>query len=114
MSADDPQKTTLTGKVEKKDMGGTSKSAHSSFVLQTKRGDVKLRREGGNPFYDDFFEKYEGKDIAVKALIWASIFLFLILKQPGNLHSSSLYSSNKIICLHVIILLMFFGELLFA
>ena len=82
MSADDPQKTTLTGKVEKKDMGGTSKSAHTSFVLQTKDGDIKLRREGGNPFYDDFFEKYEGKNIVVEGFDMGSIFLFLILKQP--------------------------------
>ncbi len=75
MSADDPQKKTLTGKIEKKDMGGTSKSAHTSFVLQTKDGDVKLRREGGNPFYDDFFEKYEGKDIAVEGFDMGQYFL---------------------------------------
>ena len=80
MSADDPQKTTLTGKVGKKDMGGTSKSAHTSFVLQTKDGDVKLRREGGNPFYDDFFEKYEGKNIAVEGFDMGQYFLVSDIK----------------------------------
>ena len=80
MSADDPQKTTLTGKVKKKDMGGTSKSAHTSFVLQTKDGGVKLRREGGNPFYDDFFEKYEGKDIAVEGFDMGQYFLVSNIK----------------------------------
>jgi hypothetical protein len=83
MSADDPQKTTLTGKVGKKDMGGTSKSAHTSFVLQTKDGDVKLRREGGNPFYDDFFEKYEGRNIAVEGFDMGQYFLVSDIKTTG-------------------------------
>ena len=83
MSADDPQKTTLTGKVGKKDMGGTSKSAHTGFVLQTKDGDVKLRREGGNPFYDDFFEKYEGRNIAVEGFDMGQYFLVSDIKTTG-------------------------------
>ena len=83
MSADDPQKTTLTGKVGKKDMGGTSKSAHAGFVLQTKDGAVKLRREGGNPFYDDFFQKYEGKDIAVEGFDMGQYFLVSDIKTTG-------------------------------
>ena len=83
MSADDPQKTTLTGKVGKKDMGGTSKSAHTSFVLQTKDGEVKLRREGGNPFYDDFFEKYEGKNIAVEGFDMGQYFLVSDIKPTA-------------------------------
>jgi len=83
MSADDPQITTLTGKVGKKELGGTSKSAHTSFVLQTKDGDIKLRREGGNPFYDDFFEKYEGKNIAVKGFDMGSYFLVSGIKTTG-------------------------------
>ena len=83
MSADDPQKTTLTGKVGKKEMGGTSKSAHTSFVLQTKDGDIKLRREGGNPFYDDFFEKYEGRNIAVEGFDMGQYFLVSDIKTAG-------------------------------
>ncbi len=83
MSADDSQKKTLTGKVEKKDIGGTSKSAHTSFVLQTKDGDVKLRREGGNPFYDDFFEKYEGQNIAVEGFDMGQYFLVSDIKTTG-------------------------------
>jgi hypothetical protein len=81
MSADDPKKTTLTGKVGKKEMGGTSKSAHTSFVLQTKDGDIKLRREGGNPFYDDFFEKYEGKKITVEGYDMEQYFLVTEIKS---------------------------------
>jgi hypothetical protein len=83
MSADDPQKTTLTGRVEKKEMGGTSKSAHTSFVLQTNDGDIKLRREGGNPFYDDFFEKYEGKNIVVEGFDMGPYFLVADIKTTS-------------------------------
>ena len=83
MSVDDPQKTTLTGKVEKKQMGGTSKSSHTSFVLQTKDRDIKLRREGGNPFYDDFFEKYEGRNIAVEGFDMGQYFLVSDIKTTG-------------------------------
>lgn len=79
MSAD--EKTTLTGKVEKKDVGGTSKSAHTGFVLQTKDGDIKLRREGGNPFYDDFFEKYESKNITVEGYDMEQYFLVTGIKS---------------------------------
>jgi hypothetical protein len=83
MSADDLQKTTLTGKVEKKQMGGASKSSHTSFVLQTKGRDIKLRREGGNPFYDDFFEKYEGRNIAVEGFDMGQYFLVSDIKTAG-------------------------------
>ena len=80
MSADDPQKTIVTGKLEKKVLGGTSKSAHTGFVLQTKDGDIKLRREGGNPFYDDFFEKYEGRNITVEGFDMGQYFLVSDIK----------------------------------
>jgi hypothetical protein len=75
MCADELNKTTLTGKVEKKNLGGTSKSAHLGFVLQTEQGAIKLRREGGNPFYDDFFEKYEDQKITVEGFDMEQYFL---------------------------------------
>ena len=81
MSVDDPQKTTLTGKVERRQVGGTSKSAHTGFVLQTREGDIKLRREGGNPFYDDFFEKYESKKITVEGYNMEQYFLVTEIKS---------------------------------
>lgn len=75
MCADELNKTTLTGKIEKKNLGGTSKSAHLGFVLQTEQGAIKLRREGGNPFYDDFFEKYENQEISVEGYDMEQYFL---------------------------------------
>jgi hypothetical protein len=75
MSADDLNKITLTGKIEKKNLGGTSKSAHLGFVLQTEQGAIKLRRDGGNPFYDDFFEKYENREMLVEGYDMEGYFL---------------------------------------
>lgn len=75
MSADELNKTSLTGTVQKKRLGGTSKTAHEGFVLQTKSGTVKLRREGGNPFYDEFFEKYEDKKVTVEGYDMDQYFL---------------------------------------
>ena len=75
MSADEPNKISLTGRVEKKNLGGASKSAHAGFVLQTKNRAVKLRRDGANPFYDDFFEKYENENITVEGYDMDQYFL---------------------------------------
>jgi len=66
--------------LKKKDLGGTSKSAHVGFVLQTKSGDIKIRREGGNPFYDDFFEKYENQNITVEGYDMEQYFLVTDIK----------------------------------
>jgi len=75
MCADELNKIVMSGKVEKMNLGGTSKSSHMGFVLQTKKGPVKLRREGGNPFYDEFFEKYENQDITVEGYDMEQYFL---------------------------------------
>jgi hypothetical protein len=80
MSGDDNKKTCLTGIVAKAKMGGASKSAHTGFVLQTKNGAVKLRREGGNPFYDDFFEQYENKEINAEGFDMEQYFLATSVK----------------------------------
>ena len=81
MSADELNKIILTGKVEKKNLGGASKSAHLGFVLQTPQGPIKLRREGGNPFYDDFFEKYEDRELCVEGYDMDQYFLVTNIKS---------------------------------
>jgi len=81
MCADELDKIILTGKIEKKALGGTSKSAHLGFVLQTPKGPVKLRREGGNPFYDDFFEQYENQNIQVEGYDMDQYFLVTNIKS---------------------------------
>jgi hypothetical protein len=52
-------KETISGIIIKKKIGGTSKSAHTAFVLKTASEELKLRRVGGNPFYDKYFEDYK-------------------------------------------------------
>jgi hypothetical protein len=74
------KKTTLTGVVVKARLGGTSKSAHVSFVLKTKDARVKLRREGGSPFYDDYFEPYENTNVQVEGFDMDSYFLVTAVK----------------------------------
>ncbi|HET9826237.1 MAG TPA: hypothetical protein VFP87_12945 [Chitinophagaceae bacterium] len=81
MCADELNKIVITGTVEKKSLGGTSKSSHVGFVLQTNAGSVKLRREGGNPFYDDFFEKYENQQIQVEGYDMDQYFLVTNIKH---------------------------------
>ena len=81
MCADDLNKVSITGRVKKQHLCGTSKSAHTGFVLQTKDRVVKLRREGGNPFYDDFFEKYEGKSVTVEGYDMEQYFLVTDIKS---------------------------------
>jgi hypothetical protein len=58
-------KETISGIIIKKKIGGTSKSAHTAFVLKTASEELKLRRVGGNPFYDKYFEDYENKSVQV-------------------------------------------------
>ena len=80
MCADELNKIIITGMVEKKSLGGRSKMAHEGFVLQTENRVVKLRRDGGNPFYDDFFERYEGKIIKVEGYDMEQYFLVTDVK----------------------------------
>ena len=80
MSGDDIIKSSLDGVVIKEKLGGASKSAHTGFVLKTKKGQIKLRREGGNPFYDEFFEKYENKPVNVEGYNMDQYFLVTKIK----------------------------------
>lgn len=65
---------TISGTIIKKKLGGTSKSAHTGFVLKTASEELKLRRVGGNPFYDKYFENYENKNVEVTGVKTDNIF----------------------------------------
>ena len=80
MCADELNKIVITGTVEKKNLGGLSKSSHVGFVLQTATGPIKLRREGGNPYYDEFFERYEHQKIQVEGYDMDQYFLVTDMK----------------------------------
>jgi hypothetical protein len=77
MYADSDTQKTLTGKVMKTLLGGTSKSAHQGFVLENEDTKIKLRRENGNPFYDDFFQPYEGHTVKVEGYDMEQYFLVM-------------------------------------
>jgi len=83
MSGDDQIKTSLSGTVVKTQLGGSSKSAHTGFVLKTKKGKIKLRRDGGSPFYDDYFEKYEDQLVSVEGYDMDSYFLVLKIERAS-------------------------------
>lgn len=62
MKADD---ITLTGKVIRKTFSAGSKSEHEAVYLDTGDNSYKLKRAGGNPFFDAELEKLVGKEITV-------------------------------------------------
>ena len=51
------------GKIVKKLFGKGSKSEHVAVLLVTDKGEYRLRRKGGNPFFDPELEKLVGKMI---------------------------------------------------
>jgi hypothetical protein len=56
----------LRGKVVKKLLYAGTKSEHEGLVLVTAEGEFKLRRKGGNPFWDETLADLEGKQIEVE------------------------------------------------
>ncbi len=56
----------FTGNVVKKRWGKGSKSDHMAVVLESGESFHRLRRVGGNPFFDEELEKLVGKKIEVK------------------------------------------------
>lgn len=51
------------GTVIKKLFGKGSKSEHEAVFLETEHNEYVLRRQGGNPFYDEEMQKLVGKTI---------------------------------------------------
>ena len=61
------------GVVIKKRFGERSKSEHDAVMLETDKGTrYRLRREGGNPFFDEALEKLVGKKIRCRGLLHGS------------------------------------------
>jgi hypothetical protein len=81
MYEDEVKKTKLTGIVTKANMGGISKSAHVGFILQQKSRNIKLRRDGANPLYDDYFEQFENKAVSLTGFDMQDYFLVITIKE---------------------------------
>jgi len=77
---DEGTKKMLTGKVVKTSLEDATDNGHQGFNLQQSRFIIALRRQGGNPFYDDFFEKYEGREVQVEGYNMEQYFLVSDIK----------------------------------
>ena len=59
----------LSGRVTKKLLYSGTKSEHEGFVLLTSEGEFKIRRQGGNPFWDETIASLEGKEIEGEGIL---------------------------------------------
>lgn len=60
---------TFRGTVAKRLLSAGSKSEHEGLVLVTDAGELPLRRQGGNPFWDETLAPLEGKRIECEGLL---------------------------------------------
>ena len=59
----------IRGHVIKKKLYAGTKSEHEGLVLVAPDGEYKLRRQGGNPFWDEALAPLEGKEIECEGLL---------------------------------------------
>ena len=86
MSADKKPKKrsadiTLSGKVIEKLFGKGTKSEHEACYLKTDHEEYKLRRIGGNPFFDPVLQVYLGKNVICRGIIDKKTFLAREIKE---------------------------------
>ena len=65
----------IRGRVEKKLMYKGTKSEHEGLVLVSAHGRFKLRRQGGNPFWDEKIAELEGKEIEGEGILRGKQFI---------------------------------------
>ena len=70
----------LRGHVTKKILNRGTKSEHEGLVLLSPEGEFKLRRQGGNPFWDETLASLEGKDIEGEGIVRKQQFILSRLK----------------------------------
>jgi len=65
----------LRGRVTKKLLYAGTKSEHEGMALTTLQGEFKLRRKGGNPFWDETLSDLEGKEIEGEGILRGNQFI---------------------------------------
>jgi len=65
----------LRGRVIKKVLYKGTKSEHEGLVLLASEGEFKLRRQGGNPFWDVALASLEGKEIKGEGIVRKNQFI---------------------------------------
>jgi len=73
----------LKGKVVEGTFSKGSKSEHNAVYLDTGENKYRLKRIGGNPFFDDTLHKLIGKTIEVEGNL--TDYFFEITKEPRDL-----------------------------
>ncbi len=77
----------LKGKVVTEVFGEGSKSEHQAVYLDTGDKKYRLKRKGGNPFYDEALYNLVGKTIAAEGNLTAHF--FEITQNPDELKPKS-------------------------
>ncbi|HLN74489.1 MAG TPA: hypothetical protein VK205_14450 [Prolixibacteraceae bacterium] len=72
--------TKLTGKVVVQKFAEGSKSEHDAVFLDTGKQKYRLRKKGGNPFYDESLHALVGKTIELEGNITPDF--FVITDEP--------------------------------
>ena len=75
---------TIRGKVERRRVGGGSKSEHDAVVLTTKDGVYTLRRRGGHAFEDPVLDSLVGKELEFEGLLQDNVLHVTSWREPGG------------------------------
>jgi len=76
--------SSFRGRVVRKLLGAGTKSEHEALVLVTDAGEYRLRRLGGNPFWDEALAPLEGKRVECTGTVRDGVLLlerFAIVKS---------------------------------
>jgi hypothetical protein len=78
------KEVTLKGKVIEGSFAKGSKSEHNAVFLDTGEKQYRLKRRGGNPFFDETLHNLKGKTISAEGII--TDYFFEITKEPIVMH----------------------------
>lgn len=67
--------TKLSGKVISKNFGKGSKSEHLAIYVESGKHQYRLKRKGGNPFYDESLNELIGKNVELEGRITEYFFV---------------------------------------
>jgi hypothetical protein len=73
---------TLRGTVERRRVGGGSKSEHDAVVLATGDAVYALRRRGGHAFEDPVLDALVGKELEFEGLLQDNVFHVSFWREP--------------------------------
>lgn len=73
----------VTGTVIKRPFAAGSKSEREAVMLITSEGEYVLRRQGGNPFFDQELENLVGKQISCEGDLTGYTFLMRRWTEEG-------------------------------